>query len=214
MYRTYDRTGAPESEGRFTPEGEPAQTALGEEMMAIFSEGARLIAEDLGTVPDFVRRSLTRCGVPGYRVLRWEREWEEPGQPWRDPERWPALSVATSGTHDTESLAEWFEALGPEERAAFLALPQLAPLRARAAERFDDGVRDAVLDLLYRSGSDLALLPFQDALGARERVNVPGTVNDENWTYRMPMDVAQLALDRATSERLRGLAARGGRATP
>jgi 4-alpha-glucanotransferase len=214
MYRTYYRTGAPESEGRFTPETEPAQTALGEKMMELFSEGARVIAEDLGTVPDFVRRSLTRCGVPGYRVLRWEREWEEPGQPWRDPAGWPALSVATSGTHDTESLAEWFEAMDAEERAAFLALPRLAALRARSAERFDLEVRDAILDLLYESGSELALLPFQDALGARERVNVPGTVNDENWTYRMPMDVAQLALDRATSDRLRALSARGRRVTP
>jgi 4-alpha-glucanotransferase len=214
LYRTYHRTGGPESAGDFTPVGEPAQVANGEKMIEIFSRGARVIAEDLGVVPDFVRASLTRCGVPGYRVLRWEREWDEPGQPWRDPAKYPPLSVATSGTHDTESLAEWYEALGDADRAAFLAIPSLAELRARGDRRFDDAARDAILAALYGSGSDLVLLPFQDALGARERVNVPGTVNDHNWTYRMPMDVARLALDRAATGRLRQLAARGRRADP
>jgi 4-alpha-glucanotransferase len=50
------------------------------------------------------------------------------------------------------------------------------------------------------------LLPFQDLLGAREQVNVPGSVNDQNWTYRMPMTVDALKADRATSERLLQLA--------
>jgi 4-alpha-glucanotransferase len=214
LYRTYFRTGHPEEPGEFTPATERAQIANGERMMAIFSQGARVIAEDLGTVPDFVRASLTRVGVPGYRVLRWEREWKQAGQPFRDPTRWPALSVATSGTHDTDSLAEWYESIDAEERAAFLALPGLARLRERAPERFDEEVRDAILEVLYRSGSDLVLLPFQDALGARERVNVPGTVNDGNWTYRMPVDAARLALDRGTVERLRGLAERSRRVSP
>jgi 4-alpha-glucanotransferase len=212
FYRTYFREGDA-VEGRFSPTEEREQIALGEKVIDIFSQGARLVAEDLGVVPDFVRASLARLDVPGYKVLRWERAWKEPGQPWRDPATYAEVSLATSGTHDTESLADWYDELSVEDRGALLALPELAALRSRAPDRFDDGVRDALLDLLYRSGSDLLLLPFQDALGARERVNVPGTVSDDNWTYRMPMDVARLAQQRATVERLLGLARRGGRAT-
>ena len=52
---------------------------------------------------------------------------------------------------------------------------------------------------------------FQDAFGMRERVNVPGTVNEENWTYRIPRDLTALHGDAAGRERLRALAARGGR---
>ncbi len=212
LYRTYYRPddGGPPA---FTPATEPEQIENGERMLAIFSQGARVIAEDLGTVPDFVRESLTRCGVPGYRILRWEREWHEPTQPFRDPAAWPALSVATSGTHDTESLAEWYDALTEEERGAVLAIPGLEPLRARAPERFDPAVRDAFLEIVYRSGSDLLLLPFQDALGARERVNIPGTVSETNWSYRMPLDLAALQADHATAGRLRGLAGRARRLT-
>jgi len=185
MYRTYY---FPEdgTKPAFVPVGEAAQTKNGETVLALFSKGARVIAEDLGTVPDFVRASLQRIQIPGYRVLRWERHWKQPGQPFRDPPGWPAVSVATTGTHDTDSVADWWDGMPDDERKAFLALPALAALRARAPAPFDDGVRDAVLELVYGSGSDLLLLPFQDAFGLRERVNVPGTVNDENWTYRIP----------------------------
>jgi 4-alpha-glucanotransferase len=212
LYRTYYRLHAG-GKPAFTPAEVPAQIRNGEKMMAIFAQGARVIAEDLGTVPDFVRESLTRCGVPGYRILRWEREWKQEGQPFKDPTTWAALSVGTTGTHDTEAVAEWYEAMDPAERRALLALPALAPLAARGARTFDEGVRDALLDLVYRSGSELLLLPFQDALGSRERVNTPGTVHEGNWSYRMAMEVAELANDVATTQRLRGLAARSGRLT-
>jgi 4-alpha-glucanotransferase len=210
LYRTYyfPNDGSPAA---FIPADEPDQIANGERLLRLFSQGARVIAEDLGTVPDFVRLSLERLGIPGYRVLRWEKHWEAGGTAFRDPSRWPAVSVATTGTHDTDALADWYDGLADEERAELLALPQLAELRARAPVRFDDGVRDALLALVYGSGSDLVLLPFQDALGARERVNVPGTVTDENWTYRMPVDLSTLAADAPTRQRLRDLAARTGR---
>ena len=206
FYRSYYRPidGGPPA---FVPDTEPAQIVNGERVMAAFSKGARVIAEDLGTVPDFVRASLNRLGIPGYRVLRWEKD----DRVFRDPAGWPAVSLATTGTHDTDSLADWWEALPAAERKALLALPGLEPLAGRASVAFDGEVRDALLRLVYASGSDLLLLPFQDALGARERVNVPGTVNDQNWTYRVPALLSALLADRATVERLSALARSTGR---
>jgi 4-alpha-glucanotransferase len=49
-------------------------------------------------------------------------------------------------------------------------------------------------------------VPFQDLMGTREQVNVPGSVNEHNWTYRMAMAVDALCADQATSERLLRLA--------
>lgn len=210
FYRTYffPNDGSPAG---FIPADEPSQLRLGEATMRLLSRGARVVAEDLGTVPDFVRASLTRLQIPGYRVLRWEKNWEAGGNAYRDPAHWPALSVATTGTHDTDAMADWYESLPPHERQQLLAVPGLASLRARAPERFDDGVRDALLELVYRAGSDLLLLPLQDLFGMRERVNVPGTVTEQNWTYRMPLDLQALAADGAGRERLRALAERSGR---
>jgi 4-alpha-glucanotransferase len=210
LYRTFYRpdAGPRNGPGRFTPSDEPSQIRLGETVLGILDGGARrVIAEDLGTVPDFVRASLGRLGVPGYRVLRWEQD----DGVFRDPAAYPALSVATTGTHDTESVADWYEALGAAEREAFLALPCMAGLRPRVPATFDHEVRDAVLGCAYKSGSELVLLPFQDALGARERVNVPGTVNDDNWTYRMPMDLEELEARKDDVRRLAALAEESGR---
>jgi 4-alpha-glucanotransferase len=76
---------------------------------------------------------------------------------------------------------------------------------------FDAEVRDALLRLVSASGSNLLLLPFQDAVGARERINVPGTVNDQNWSYRIPALLSALLADRATAEWLSALARSTGR---
>jgi 4-alpha-glucanotransferase len=189
FYRTYS---IPRDRGKphFRPAREAEQLALGERVMGVFREpGSRIIAEDLGTVPDFVRTSLTRLGIAGYRVLRWEREWNEPGQPFRDPLRFPAVSVATSGTHDTDPLAVWWESAPEAERRAVGEIPGLrsrSDRRDLGTEPFTPALRDAMLELLFASGSDLVLLPMQDVFGWRDRINVPASVSDENWTYRLP----------------------------
>src|SRR5262249_29495487 len=80
FFRTYGRPrdGSP---AYFSPPDEQGQAALGERVLEIFREpGTEIIAEDLGIVPEFVRASLARAGVPGFRVLRWERCWNDPGQ--------------------------------------------------------------------------------------------------------------------------------------
>ena len=164
--------------------------------MTLFRDsGAEVIAEDLGTVPGFVREELTRLGLPGYRVLRWERQWDLKGQPFLDPTAYPALSVATSGTHDTETLATWWDALSSADRSA---LQMMSALR-RVAERrqdlsdqpFDEEIHHALLEALFGSGSDLLMLPIQDVFGWRDRINEPATVNADNWTFRLPWPVDQ-----------------------
>jgi 4-alpha-glucanotransferase len=184
----------------FTPAEEHHQRGLGEHIIGLFREsGAYIIAEDLGTVPDFVRESLGRLEVPGYRVLRWEREWNQPGQPFREPARYPARSLATTGTHDTDPLAIAWDDATPEERGAIAAL---AGIGGGASDReFDNDVRDAVLKLLYASGSDLLVIPIQDLFGWRDRINTPATVADSNWTWRLPWPVDRLDAEPDARER-------------
>ena len=178
-------------------------------------EFGEVIAEDLGVVPEFLRPSLTRLRLPGYRVLRWEKDdlWRDgrSQQFFRDPARWPEISVATSGTHDTDTQAVWYDGLSPEHRGYLSRIPGLSQLDWHRG--FDAGVRDALLRVLYQSASDLCLLPLQDLLGTREQVNVPGSVNDRNWTYRMASTVEDLAADRSTCERLQCLATESRRFT-
>lgn len=199
FYRTYYRT-AGRDEGAFTPTDEREQVALGERVLAVLSQsGVTLIAEDLGLVPDFVRDSLARLGVPGYKVLRWERVWHIEGQPFHDPRAYPAASVATTGTHDTEPIVVWWHMAPLAERKAALAIPAVAERLSpneRTSAAADDNLsvrtREALLWALYASGSDTLILPIQDLFGWADRVNRPGTVDDGNWTWRMPWRVDRL----------------------
>ena len=80
-----------------------------------------------------------------------------------------------------------------------------------ANQPFDDRVRDLLLAALYSAPSILALIPFQDAMGTRERINVPGTLRKENWRYRLPWTIDELLADEANMTRLRDLATNAGR---
>src|SRR5262245_25079796 len=184
FYRTYGRP-RDGSAPFFTPTTEPEQVRLGETVLEIFREpGSEVIAEDLGTVPDFVRASLSRLGVPGFKVLRWEKRWHDEGQPFRDPAEYPAVSVAVSGTHDTEPLMVWWD-LAPDDERQKLSAALGVDLTALP----DAGVRDAIIDALYRSGSNLVLCTIQDVFGWRDRINDPAVIADSNWVYRLPWPI-------------------------
>ena len=216
FYRTYSR---PRTGGSpaFEPPVEADQLALGEQTLgALRDSGAEIIAEDLGVVPDFVRTSLARLGIPGFKVFRWERHWDTGDHAFRDPAAYPALSVATSGTHDTEPMITWWEHAPAEERAAVAAVPTLRSVApgVDVASAPYGAVRDALLETLFASASELLLLPVQDVFGWRDRINVPATVSPDNWTFRLPwpcdlMDESAEARERQTT--LRTWAARHGR---
>ncbi|MCX6550043.1 MAG: 4-alpha-glucanotransferase [Acidobacteria bacterium] len=183
----------------FVPGDKAAQIAQGDAVLQVLqASGAAVIAEDLGTIPDFVREDLRRLGIPGYRVMRWERHWKEPGQPFVSPAAYPASSLATTGTHDTDTLASWWEGLDADDRTAQLDVVQPAGL---PTDPFLPGIRDALLEALYASGSALLTLPVQDAFGWTDRVNVPALVDDRNWTWKLPWPVDEWEAQPAARER-------------
>ena len=127
--------------------------------------------------------------------------------------RHPGTSVATSGTHDTEPLAQWWDEAPIDERRAVSALASASgPCDPDAP--FNDATRDAILGLLYASASDIVLLPINDVFGWRDRINTPALISDRNWTWRLPWPVEDLQVDeqgRARAAFTRALAERSGR---
>lgn len=189
FFRTYSRA-LGERLGEFEPETVAEQQAQGERVLRIFIEtGAQVTAEDLGSIPDFVRASLAALEVPGYKVLRWEREWEAPGQPFLPPPGYPTVSVATTSTHDIEPLALWWDVMDGDERAAML---RSMAVNAPPDAPFDPALHRALLAHAGSAGSDLLLLPVQDVFGWPDRINVPATVGDHNWTWKLPLSVEAL----------------------
>ena len=194
----------------FDPPDEAAQIVQGEAVLrAVVSAGAGVIAEDLGTIPDFVRATLGAMGLPGYRVLRWERYWNEPGQPLINPAEYQRRSVATTGTHDTETLAVWWEGADDAERQAVLTVAATAwrgqPPPAGAGGALPPALRDALVEALFASGSDLLTLPIQDVFGWPDRINTPGLIDERNWTWRLPWPVDRLDAQPEAAERQQAL---------
>ena len=207
FYRTYMRRTAERVDakgklrpGFFDPGEESAQLEHGERVLSAMLEasregGAQLIAEDLGVIPPWVRKSLAKLGVPGYKVLIWEKDQKNGKEVFRDPAAYPQVSLACFGTHDTSAVAAWWEGLGAEERQAVKALPALAAQAADLGEAFTPVVHRALVDLLNGSASELVLFLIQDLLGTKERINTPATIGAHNWTYRLPGTIDELRAD-------------------
>lgn len=193
-FRQYVRK--PNALGVFDPANEPDQKEHGKVLLAVLAEAADdadLIAEDLGLIPKFVRETMSALGLPGYKVLLWERD--EKTNALREPATYEASSVATWSTHDTQPIGAWWEELKQTERAELLALMKLDD--KATPETIDEGL----FALLFRAGSRLALVLVTELLGERARINEPGTVGAHNWTYRLPSTVEALVLHEPTKER-------------
>ncbi|HEY3594630.1 MAG TPA: 4-alpha-glucanotransferase, partial [Polyangiaceae bacterium] len=110
FYRTFFRSADGKASG-FSPGDERSQVRLGETIMRLMRHFGEVVGEDLGNIPTFLRPSLDRMGVPGFRVIRWEKD----GTQYRDPSLWPQLSVSATSTHDTVGIADWWDHMSAEE---------------------------------------------------------------------------------------------------
>jgi 4-alpha-glucanotransferase len=188
--------------GRFDPEGPDAQRARGLRVLGATldelptgdgnADAPRAIAEDLGVIPPFVRDVLKELGMPGYRVLPWERD----AARYRDPRAFPTASVASWSTHDTAPIDRWWDEFTDAERADLAKRAGVevgAPPEVRTL---------ALLGDLYRASSDLALVLGQELIGSRDRLNTPATVGPQNWSWRLPKPFEDLEADPAIASRL------------
>jgi 4-alpha-glucanotransferase len=199
LYRTWNFGLDLNEPGRFTPEEESKQRAQGEEIIrALQDEGgtAGLIAEDLGVIPPWVRDSLRSLGVPGYKIMRWEREGQgHPGDRFIAPAHYPELSLATTSTHDTETMAEWWREIGAQERRVLLDSLGIADRADAENDQLCEPARNAILEAIYAAPSCFVVEPIQDLFGWTARINSPGTVADANWTWRLPAPIEELMND-------------------
>ncbi len=217
LYRTFSFGPNPDEPGAFFPADEGAQRAQGEEVLRAIKEEAgesAIIAEDLGSIPPWVRQSLMALGLPGYKVFRWEKEnWNTPEERFVSPSAYPELSIATTGTHDTDTLAAWWRDAPEHERGevcAALGITDLNPGRRTLAP----ATLDAILRAVYAAPSILTLVPVQDLFGWITRINLPGTVSSRNWNYRLPFNLKPFDAGpaiKARLERLKAIAIGAGR---
>ena len=172
----------------------------GKELLAMLKSASSMMpcAEDLGAVPDCVPRVLAELNIPGLRVPRWMRLWDEAGQPFRPLEDYTVLSACTPSVHDSSTLRGWWEDEEGKEEFCKAYCPTLLP----AQKQLEAKNVPVVLKALANAPSLLFITQVQDILDAckelrsddpgMDRVNVPGTVDPFNWTWRMSSTVEDL----------------------
>ncbi len=203
-----------------TYENREANRREGEDLlrMVLHASGdTLLIGEDLGTVPEYVRPSLTSLGIAGFKIPLWEPDHRTGGLlPGSEYDR---LSLATYGTHDHEPLRALWRRWYEDPHAGHHELRRLAHFAGLLHDLrpYDEVIHVALLEALYRSNSWLSVSMITDLFGSEERFNVPGTSANSNWSQRMPFTVEALAGDPAwqgKSAVIRVILERSGRELP
>jgi 4-alpha-glucanotransferase len=174
----------------------------GRKLLSVLVESSPMLpcAEDLGAVPYCVPKVLTKLKILGLRVVRWHRQWDKQNQPYIPFEDYPELSVWTAAVHDSSTLREWWEREADQQQfAGFVGVPSLPKV-------YNPGTAKTILAKIATARSRFRVFQIQDLLHlsnkwysqdpASERINVPGTCNEFNWTYRLPASVSEIAKDK------------------
>ena len=179
----------------------PCRDLIGEAALASQEARCMVVGEDLGTVPEGFRETLSDAGMLGYRVALLERE----GAAFRDPAAYPHLSLACVASHDLPPLAGWWTGHDISER---VEAGQLADAEADGARAEREGEKQALLaatgvseeDVIPRAHawlaageSALVMVQADDLAGETVSVNLPGTDTERpNWRRRLGVEVGEL----------------------
>lgn len=183
-------------------------------------------AEDLGAKPAVLPKVLEKLHILSLRVFRWEREWEKNDAPFIPLQEYPKNAVAVTSVHDSSTMRQWWEQeLSYADMLSFFEAlhidgnirTALCPIEGEKPAYTPD-LAAALLSALVKVPSIFAVFPIQDWLGLiidelrtlnvqNERINVPGTVSDLNWTYRLPFPIETLSKNKELVKRLRKITA-------
>jgi len=174
----------------------------GMKLLSVLVESSSMLpcAEDLGAVPACVPKALGKLKIFGLRVVRWHCAWDKEGQPFIPFSEYPQLSVCTPAVHDSSTVRQWWEKeVDQKNFSGFIGVPSLPKV-------YNPGTAKVILSKAAAARSRFRVFQIQDLLHLSnnwysenpddERINVPGTANEFNWTYRLPAQIKEIIKDK------------------
>jgi len=169
--------GAPGTDGAYVHY--PAEEHWATICLAVARHGARIVGENLGTVPPATDRAMRRHRALGMWVI--EFELPEAGDAILEP---PGAGVlACIDTHDLPTFAAWWRGLEPGPRRALLSTLRASGDLAGEVDDDPETVLGATLAWLGRSRAPLVLAALEDLWLEPSPQNIPGA-GHENETFR------------------------------
>lgn len=183
-------------------------------------------AEDLGVKPPALPEVLKKLHIFSLRVFRWERLWQKDGCPFIPLDEYPEEAVAATSVHDCSTMRQWWEAeLSYADMLSFFdavhidaaARKDLCPVEGEKPP-YTERIAYALLSALVKVPSRFAVFPIQDWLALigdqfptitpeDERINVPGSVSEANWAYRLPAPIETLSGNKELIQRVQHITA-------
>jgi len=185
-----------------------------------------VVGEDLGVVPDEMRRAMPEFGLYHYKVLLFEKI----SGRFRRPDEFERHALAAATTHDLPTLRSYWEARDIELRHRLNLFPSaevegdivrerdhdreslLIALREQGInpahpsaplEPYTEEFGHALHLYLARSSSALVALQIDDLLGMTDPVNVPGTFSEyPNWQRKVSASIEEMAARGDLAQRL------------
>lgn len=181
-------------EGRFIPENEKEWEPQGRELLKMIVSSTTMlpIAEDLGTVPRIVRPILKEMGICSTKVIRWERDYDD-HKGYLPYSSYNPVSITCVSTHDSETLTLWWKTW-KEEAALFAKFKNWVYRPELTEQQREEILRDSnhTPSLFHGNLLQEYLALFPELIWPNpedERINVPGTVSNKNWSYRFKPSV-------------------------
>ncbi|MCB1181011.1 MAG: 4-alpha-glucanotransferase [Chlamydiia bacterium] len=185
------------TEGAFLPADEETWIEHGKKIMEMMLHSAPIlpIGEDLGVVPETVKKCLRSLGICGTKMMRWERRWESDGK-FIPLCEYPPESMTTVSTHDSDTLQLWWKHF-PNEAKLYSEFKgwDYKPILSldRQAHILHDSHHSGSLFHINLLQEYLALFPeLVSSNPGDERINIPGKILPTNWTYRFRPSVEEL----------------------
>lgn len=172
-----------------------------------------LCGEDLGMVPVCVPGVMNQLGMLSLEIQRWPKIY---GAVFSDPAFAPYMSVVSSGTHDMETLRQWWQ---DDEKVRSKFAKEMLGITLPEPELSGETARRIIQQLLD-SPAMWAVFPLQDFLAMDEalrsediegeRINVPA-ITPFYWRWRMEMSVEKLAGETQFNKGIREMISDAGR---
>jgi 4-alpha-glucanotransferase len=185
----------------------------GEALLVMIQEAAGesgVVAEDLGTVPWYVRPMLRQLGIPGFAIPIFERD--EKTKEFKPKEELHELILSNYATHDLAPLVCFYEELVrrwhvPDGHEAWLDVQRLMRFLGlddvNPPTQFTPQLHEAFMKALLETKCWLAMFMITDILGTSERYNEPGSASKSNWSRRMDCSLVECEKSPHYAEKIR-----------
>ncbi|MBN1914700.1 MAG: 4-alpha-glucanotransferase [Parachlamydiales bacterium] len=191
--------------GKFLPKNPDKWFSEGKKRLMMLIKASLMfpIAEDLGLIPKEVYAILEEFGIPGMKVLRWERTRYR----YKPLSAYSPISMTITGTHDTETLAQWWINHPKEAKMLCNEKKWSYSSSLRKDQRLE------ILSDAHHSSSLFHVNPLQEYLALfpslvaknidDERINIPGRSVSTNWTYRFRPYLEEIIAHKRLSAHIR-----------